>query len=156
MVEHIVSKWSPAPLGTTPLPTDRDTFESWERDFEARANPAQRKAYAAYVQASVAALKVRHLADGPETATLRDAEDSLRSHDDRRGLGRLPRPGEGHRSAPAVWMGQPRTSRVLQRVLGATMDLQAGPRTWLDDEAIRRLSTVASPPMTEAITEWSA
>ena len=78
VVEHIVSKWNPAPLGTTPLPTDRDTFESWERDFEARANPAQRKAYAAYVQASVAALKVRHLADGPETATLRDAEDSLR------------------------------------------------------------------------------
>ena len=79
VVEHIVNAWSPAPLGTTPLPTDLDTFQSWERDFEARATPAQHEAYAAYVRASIAALKVRHLTDAPETATLRDAEHSLRS-----------------------------------------------------------------------------
>ena len=79
VVSSIVSAWSPAPLGTTPLPTDSDTFESWEQDFGAAATAVQLEAYAAYVRALVAALEVRHRADAPETANLRDAERSLKS-----------------------------------------------------------------------------
>ena len=77
VVSRIVSAWSPAPLGTTPLPTDSDTFKSWEQDFGASATAAQVESYAAYVQALAASLKVRHRADAPETANLREAERSL-------------------------------------------------------------------------------
>ena len=77
VVSRMVSTWSPAPLGTSPLPTDTDMIASWEQDFEASATAAQAGAYAAYVQALVASLKVRHRADAPETANLREAERAL-------------------------------------------------------------------------------
>ena len=78
VVEHIVSAWSPAPLGASRLPTDLDTYASWEQDFEASATAAQRKAYPAFVAALLATLKVRHQTDTPEGAKLSDAERSLR------------------------------------------------------------------------------
>ena len=78
VVEHIISAWSPALLGTRPLPTDLDTYESWEQDFEGSATAAQREAYAAYAAALRAALQVRHRTDTPEGARLSDAERSLR------------------------------------------------------------------------------
>ena len=77
VIRRIVSAWSPAPLGTTPLPTNSDTFKSWEQDFGASASAAQVEAYAAYLQALAASLKVRHRADAPETVSLREAERSL-------------------------------------------------------------------------------
>ena len=96
VVSRMVSAWSPAPLGTTPLPTDSDALASWEQDFGASATDAQVEAYAAYLQALVASLKVRHRADAPETANLREAERALQCTHERRTVGRLPRSGEGH------------------------------------------------------------
>ena len=78
MVARIVRAWSPAPLGTTPLPTDRETFETWEQDFETSATNEQREAYAAFVRvAHRVALEMLQRAQAPETEHLREAERSL-------------------------------------------------------------------------------
>ena len=155
VVSRIVSAWSPAPLGTTPLPTDRDTFESWEQDFGASATAVQLEAYAAYVRALVVALEVRHRADALETANLRDAERSLKStmteeqwEDFRvraKDIVQHPRPGWDNPEHPACFSTHWAQRWICKRAheLGWTA---------------RRFGAFDRrfPPMGVATTEWSA
>ena len=78
VVSNVVNAWSPAPLGTTPLPTDSEMLESWAKDFKGSATAAQLEAYAEYDRAALmAALKILPRAQAPETDALREAERSL-------------------------------------------------------------------------------
>ena len=78
VVRRIASAWSPASLGTMPLPTDSDTFDRWEQDFQASATPAQLEAYAEYVRSAfMTALKILQRSDAPEATNLHEAERSL-------------------------------------------------------------------------------
>lgn len=51
VLDRAVDAWSPAPRGSTPLPTREDLHNAWLRDFEAEATDQQRAAYATLTHA---------------------------------------------------------------------------------------------------------
>jgi hypothetical protein len=51
VLDRAVDAWSPAPRGTTPLPTREMLHEAWQRDFDAEATPESRTAYLSLTQA---------------------------------------------------------------------------------------------------------
>ena len=45
VIDYHVHDWSPAPIGTTDLPTDEDLKEAWPAEFQEIATPTMRSAY---------------------------------------------------------------------------------------------------------------
>ena len=77
VVDHKVNRWSPAKLGTMPLPTSRDIYEAWRQEFFANATADQREAFNAYVVAAEGAKHVYGYQSTPETERLDAAEVAL-------------------------------------------------------------------------------
>ena len=77
VVDHKVDKWNPATLGTTPLPTSRDIYKSWLKDFSANATSEQLQALNAYVAATDSAGDVHRHPPTPETKRLGVTELAL-------------------------------------------------------------------------------
>ena len=65
-----VNKWSPAKIGTTPLPTSHDLYRAWTQEFSAQATAAQRRALQAYINAAEDAKDVHGDQSTPETEQL--------------------------------------------------------------------------------------
>ena len=77
VVDHTVNKWSPAKLGTTPLPTSRDISRAWTEEFLANATSDQRQAFNAYVVAAEDAKDVHGYQSTPATERLADGKLAL-------------------------------------------------------------------------------
>lgn len=44
-IDHKVDRWSPAPLGTWPLPHSAEIYEAWHKDFNRCASGAEKRAF---------------------------------------------------------------------------------------------------------------
>ena len=77
VVDHRVDKWSPAKIGTRPLPTSLDICKTWMQDFFASTTPDQRDAFNEYVSAAKAIKDVHGHQSSPETERLDAAEVAL-------------------------------------------------------------------------------
>ena len=74
IVDHKVNKWSPAKIGTMPLPTSLDICKTWMRDFYANATVDQRETFNEYVSATKGIKDVHGHQSSPETERLDAAE----------------------------------------------------------------------------------
>ena len=77
VVDHKVDKWSPARIGTRPLPTSLDICKTWMQEFLPSATPDQQEAFNEYVSAVKAIKDVHGPQSGPETERLDAAESAL-------------------------------------------------------------------------------
>jgi hypothetical protein len=77
-VDHKVDKWSPAGLGTFPLPTPLDIFITWVDEFSAQAGAERMQALDAYVVAAEGAKDIHGYQRTPETELLASAELELK------------------------------------------------------------------------------
>lgn len=77
-LEHKVDKWSPAPIGTTSLPTPKIICEDWLEDFTATASEDQLDAFSKYLSAAEGAKGIHGYQKTPETERLAAAEASLK------------------------------------------------------------------------------
>ena len=74
VVDHKVNKWSPAKIGTMPLPTSLDICKTWMQDFYANATVDQREAFNECVSATKGIKYVHGHQSSPETERLDAAE----------------------------------------------------------------------------------
>ena len=66
-MDYKVILWSPAPLGTWPLPVSEDVYDSWHKDFIGRASAAQKTAFDEVLAAAESAKNVLGYLEHPET-----------------------------------------------------------------------------------------
>ena len=52
VVDHKLNKWSSALLGTSPLPTSREVYETWKQEFSSSASAEQQQALDFYIAAA--------------------------------------------------------------------------------------------------------
>ena len=76
-VDYKVSQWSHAKLGTTPLPTSRDIYKTWNQEFSLNVTADQQRAFDAYVEAAKGFRNVHGYHSTPETERLAAAELAL-------------------------------------------------------------------------------
>ena len=77
VVDPKVGRWSPAKLGTTPVPTSLDICRIWMQEFIANATEDQREAFNAYVVAAEGVEDLQGHQSSPETERLASAEIAL-------------------------------------------------------------------------------
>ena len=77
VVDYKVNKWSPAKIGTMPLPTSLDIYETWMQEFFTSATVEQLQALYTYVAAAGGIKDVQSYQSSPETERLVAAEVSL-------------------------------------------------------------------------------
>ena len=58
VIDYKVNRWSPARIGTIPLPTSLDIYEAWKEEFPANATADQRQAFNEYVSAAEGVKKI--------------------------------------------------------------------------------------------------
>ena len=78
VVDHKVSRWSSAKLGTTPPATWLEIYEACLQEFSANATADQREAFNAYIVAAEGAKDVHGYQSTPETECLAAAEVALK------------------------------------------------------------------------------
>ena len=66
VVDRKVDRWSPAKIGTMPLPTSLDIYEAWKEEFPANATTDQRKAFNEYVSATEVVKNIHGYQSTPE------------------------------------------------------------------------------------------
>ena len=77
VVDFKLDRWSPATLGTIPLPTSRDIFETWWPEFSADASADQLQAFNEYLGATEGVRAVHGHRSTPEEQRLAVAEMAL-------------------------------------------------------------------------------
>lgn len=78
LLEHKVDKWSPAPIGTTSLPTSRTICKAWVEEFTATATEDQLDAFSKYLSAAEGAKGILSYQKTSEIESLVAAEASLK------------------------------------------------------------------------------
>ena len=78
VVDHKVDRWSPAKIGTWPLPTLIDICKTWMQEFFSSATGDQLKAFIEFVSATIGIKDVHGHQSTPETERLDAAEVALR------------------------------------------------------------------------------
>lgn len=79
VIDYHVQDWSPAPFGTTELPTDREVYEAWLAEFDANAPKVTKLAYEVVQAALAATIGQAPYAKTPERAALNEAEANFRA-----------------------------------------------------------------------------
>lgn len=77
-LDHMVDKWSPAPIDTTSLPTPKIICEDWLENFTATASKNQLDVFGKYLSAAEGAKGIHGYQKTPETERLAAAEASLK------------------------------------------------------------------------------
>ena len=78
VVDHKVSRWSSAKLGTTPPATGLEIYEVWLQEFSGNATADQREAFNTYIVAAEGAKDVHGYQSTPGTECLAAAEVALK------------------------------------------------------------------------------
>ena len=78
-MDHTVSTWSPAPLGTKNLPDHEELFGAWHQDFLTWASSAQKTAFTRLRKAAVAAGSAHDHEGTPEVKRRKSARNAFRS-----------------------------------------------------------------------------
>lgn len=78
-LDYKVDNWSPAPFGTTPLPTSRTICDSWIEEFSDAASTEQLGAFREFLSAAESAKDIRGYQNTPETVRLDAAETALKA-----------------------------------------------------------------------------
>lgn len=78
VIDYHVSDWSPAPIGTKDLPTEKDIYNDWLDGFQKGASEAAKTAYEFLVAAEHAVQNQASWADTPERKALAEAERHFR------------------------------------------------------------------------------
>ncbi|MBU4317058.1 MAG: ATP-binding protein [Proteobacteria bacterium] len=77
-LDYLVAKWSPAPFGTTSLPSSRRICASWLEEFSSAASAEQLDAFKEYTSAAEGAKDTHGYQKTPETARVEAAETALK------------------------------------------------------------------------------
>ncbi len=77
VIDYKVNRWSPAKIGTIPLPTSLDICRTWMEEFFTSATAEQREAIEEYVNAAKGIKDVHGYQTTPETERLDSAEVAL-------------------------------------------------------------------------------
>jgi hypothetical protein len=78
-IDHKLDKWSPAKIGTYPLPTPLDICDAWMEEFCAKTSAKRFEALFAYLSAAERTKDIHGYQKTPETEQLAAAELNLKS-----------------------------------------------------------------------------
>ncbi|MGA7326952.1 MAG: hypothetical protein WBX25_21290 [Rhodomicrobium sp.] len=78
VIDSRLNGWSPAPIGTTAYPTDKDIYEAWRIEFEKAASKEQILAFKNVLAAARAAKSQMGYANTPEKKALDEAQAAFR------------------------------------------------------------------------------